>query len=146
MIERLTDKDVEWIIDSLYLIREESPHYSDRTADETHTRSCFGRMLDNPNFIGIKYGHMGFMLGAMADAWYSPDLIAYEELLYVSPDHRGSSVAIRLVKEFVKIAEQASCTKVIAGATTDINDAGVLKLYHRCGFVRSGHLMVRKLV
>jgi len=92
----------------------------------------------NGEIIGLMVGITG--LNFFADTRYSADLA-----LYVVPEHRGSTAAVRLVIEFSKWAADVGCQELRCGVTTGINDEVGAKLYKRFGFKDGGALYVKQI-
>jgi GNAT superfamily N-acetyltransferase len=92
----------------------------------------------NGEIIGLMVGITG--LNFFADTRYSADLA-----LYVVPEHRGSTAAVRLVIEFCKWSEAIGCSDIRCGVTTGINDEVGAKLYKRFGFKDGGALYVKQI-
>lgn len=72
------------------------------------------QLLDNPNIICIQKEGKGIILGLIYPLFYNPDVLVAQELgWWVEPEHRGSPLAIRLLKEFEKEAKNRGASKVI---------------------------------
>lgn len=92
----------------------------------------------NDEIVGLMVGITG--VNFFADTTYAADLA-----LYVVPEHRGSTAAVRLIIEFSKWAQDIGCAEMRCGVTTGINDEVGGKLYKRFGFEFGGTLYVKQI-
>jgi len=73
---------------------------------------------------------------------FSLDLVAFEHVLYLAPEHRRGRLALRLVKKFIDWAKAKGCVQIRPGVTTgDVGKNAVL-LYKAAGFQQVGETFV----
>lgn len=139
MIRPATKDDIPFIIRSLQAMREECALVDLPDNDPEYVSEQLEILFDTPGFVGFVYGEQhGYMFGTIAPMWFCSKLRAYELSLYVKPEHRGCPAAIRLIKQFMRTAEDAGAVEVLAGSYTEIKVEKLYKLYERLGFVRHG--------
>lgn len=86
-------------------------------------------------------GHIfGLMIGMVLASWIGSDLVANDFALYVAPEHRGGTAAVRLVQRFVGWALERGAKQIRPGVST--GDANGERLYERLGFERVGACFV----
>jgi ribosomal protein S18 acetylase RimI-like enzyme len=103
-------------------------------------------MIEQPNFIGyIDSDLRGFMFGMANQTWFDPELNAYELLLYILPEYRGTSLAPRLIKQFEQDAMRLNCIHVRAGVSTHVNEERILRLYERLGYTREANTVSKRI-
>lgn len=141
---RVTQADIPMIIRVCQRIHDESPVYGafDRSLEELVTAN-----LTAMKNAGVLHGIVaedadanayGLMLGVVSAPWYTDRVEACEQTLYVHPEHRGSSIAPRLIKEFEKLCKELGAWQIAAGATTGMTEDRTIQLYERLGYtVRS---------
>lgn len=92
-------------------------------------------LIESGALIGsIDNDFRGFMLMSISPTWYSPELIAAEQCLYIYPEDRGGMLAARLVRACEEMAKARSVTRMCVGASTGIDDARVEEFYQRLGY------------
>lgn len=75
---------------------------------------------------------VGMMAGSKRDQWYSDDVLAAEDLLYVAQENRGTRAAYLLMREFMRWADQIGAQHIRAGVATGTG-AGAERLYKHFG-------------
>src|SRR5262249_36268225 len=90
-------------------------------------------------FVGERGNELVAMfLAAPHEHWACDFLVATEYVMYVHPTARGTSLAARLVAEFVTWARAVGANLAVAGSTTGVNEDLTARLYERRGFTRIG--------
>jgi GNAT superfamily N-acetyltransferase len=80
---------------------------------------------------------VGFMAAHCDEHWMSENRVIVELALYVSPDRRGSSAAVRLLQSFKAWSQKQGAKLVLAGCSTGVGDERAVRLYEKVGFRRS---------
>ncbi len=80
----------------------------------------------------------GFVLGKLIRPWYSPEIQAIEMLVYVLPDKRNTTAAIKMLKMWEQTAKQRGAVLACVGTTTGYRTDAVTKLYTRMGYKSTG--------
>lgn len=81
---------------------------------------------------------IGGMLGFIAEAWYSKLKVAYEMVVMVLPEHRGSRAAWLLIKDFTAWAETAGANQIRVGVGTGPQGYGASRIYGKLGYEAAG--------
>lgn len=146
MLRPIKVEDIGLIIEMLLALHVESPHYNKVQPDEQYVSTTLASMIEQPNFIGhIDCDLRGFMFGIVNQTWFDPELNAYELLLYILPEYRGTSLAPRLIKQFEQDAKRLNCVHVRAGTSTHVNEERTLRLYERLGYTREANTVSKRI-
>jgi GNAT superfamily N-acetyltransferase len=146
MLRPIRADDVGLISEMLLALHVESPHYSKVRPDHEYVRTNLTSMIEQPAFIGyIDVDLRGFMFGIANRTWFDSELNAYELLLYILPDYRGTSLAPRLIKQFEIAARALGCIHVRAGTSTQLNTERTLRLYERLGYTREANTVSKRI-
>ena len=81
---------------------------------------------------------IGAMAGFIQECWFAHGNVAYDFFLYVEPEHRGSSAALRLIRAYEKWARMQNVLEVTLGISTGINTEQTGKFYQRLGYNKVG--------
>ena len=139
-------EDAGLIIQMLLALHVESSHYNKVQPDPSYVRTTLTAMIEQPCFIGhIDVDLRGFMFGIANRTWFDSELNAYELLLYILPDYRGTSLAPRLIKQFESAARALGCIHVRAGTSTQLNTERTLRLYERLGYTREANTVSKRI-
>ena len=146
IISRLSPEDVDTCIGLGWLMHKESA-LSSITFDVAKMKTIANACLSNPDWTCYVAKHnemtIGMMVGFVGQYWFSTERYAMDLALYVHPDHRGSSAAFRLLKEFTIWASQQNVKQIRCGETTRVNPQATAKLYKKMGFEVGGQIFVR---
>jgi GNAT superfamily N-acetyltransferase len=146
MLRPITTDDISRIIEMLLALHVESPHYNLVKPDEHYVSTTLASMIEQPGFIGcIDRDLRGFMFGIANRTWFDPELNAYELLLYILPDYRGTTLAPRLIKQFEIDAKRLDCVHVRAGTSTRVHTERTLRLYERLGYTREANTVTKRI-
>ena len=126
--------DVDFIISCLRQMRTESPVYGECADDPDYVEDTLRQLIRSYTMRGIVEPDKGFLLFSVQPTWFCADIYANEQLLYVVPDCRGSSLAFRLIRQYTVAAYLAGAKYCAAGSSSGINDEKVLELYKHIGF------------
>lgn len=150
MIRRLAADDWTELRDLLLMLHAESALFGSHPIDEEHVCTSVHALLFNSSAIMLGAFNenclQGVMLGVVNNSWYSPRVEAYEMLLAVFPEWRGSSVAYRLIREFERESERLGAEAITVGSSLGIADATAVKLYNRLGYSMSGTGLTKRIV
>ena len=89
---------------------------------------CFFALLDE-ELIGFG----GFLV---TPHFFGNDLVASDFMVYVAPNHRGSSAFYRMLKAYEKWAISLNVVEISLGISTGVRVAETSKLYERLGYKR----------
>ena len=80
----------------------------------------------------------GMMAGQVFEYEFGQSLIASDILVFVSPEHRGGTAFLRLVKEYIEWSKSLSAEMIFLNQTTGTAQEAVARLYQRIGFESVG--------
>lgn len=128
----------------------ESPRFRALPFSEPQLRATFDALLESKDAVvylaePARGGIVGLLAGGVGSHYFSIARYAYDLALYVVPDWRGSSAAIRLVSRFEAFARERGAQEVVLGVSTGVDTARTLKFYERFGYVIHGGSAVRSL-
>lgn len=88
---------------------------------------------------------VGVVLGFVAEFFFSRARHAGELVVYVTPEHRGSWVALKMAQTWIDWAKTTDAVEIEAGVSAEINNAAADRFYERLGFSPVGRSFVRGL-
>lgn len=109
--------------------------------DSEKLASGFIDFIDNHICVVFDDGGIkGFLLAACACPWYMPDAyyIVSEELLYVSPEYRGSGVASEMITDLCSIAVSMNVKEVRINTATGAKQESFDTMATSLGFTKFG--------
>lgn len=140
-VRDFTHTDIDRLIELGRLAHEES-EYRVMTFDENKCRSLCEMIIATPSFIGIvaeKDGQIvGCLVAIVSLAYFSDEKTGGDFLVYVMPEHRGSSAFYRLCQEYVFQARVKGARLIFLRNTTGIMPEKVGEIYERMGFEKVG--------
>lgn len=150
MIHALHRSHVTEIVELLRILREESPEYSYVEDDPIWVASNMDSLIQAEALVGVvdedEEAHIrGFMIGFVAHPWYSKRVDAMEQLLYVHPDFRGGSTAVKLIKRFEELCRSKGAHELQVGASTGMSEHKTVKLYEHMGYTKRSPVLVKRL-
>ena len=145
-IEPLKHGDVESCIMLGFLMHKESA-LNDIPFNIPKMRSIANACLTHPDWschtAKVNDIVVGIVVGLINEFWFSSERYAMDLALYVHPEYRGSSAAIRLLTEFTKWCSTKNVKQIRMGESTRVNPEATKKLYEKVGFEVAGQLFVR---
>lgn len=88
---------------------------------------------------------VGFFCGYIGETFLNNQVNAYEQGLYVTPEHRGGSIAIRLIKHFEDWARLRGAHNVWISQSVGQKTDSTLKFFERLGFTCQGFITFKQL-
>lgn len=88
---------------------------------------------------------IGFLVGVTSQAFHRKGVVAEQKLCYVSPNKRGSTAAMRLVRAFVGWAKLNGATQIFTGTANNRYAEKTSKLFEQLGFRRVGYTHVMEI-
>ena len=106
-------------------------------------------LLANPSVFCMLYlvegKGAGFFLGIVQQMWFSEKKFGFDLALYIKPEHRGGSAAVRMVREFEKFCRASGCSEVNLSSSAEISTELAHRLYLGLGYQDCGFI-VRKQI
>jgi len=146
-----TGRDLSTIVSMARAMHAESPRFSHTNFNPGKVAALAQRLcVENPRgavFIAHDGGGVvGMMAGSVAEHFFGFSLTAFDFALYVRPEHRGGSVAVRLVKAFEEWARAAGAEDIALGISTGVHADRTKQLYERLGYTVVGSTHVKRLI
>lgn len=133
-----SELDIEWIVQELRALPQQSQTYNYVEDDPAWVEGYF-RVMGSALIGAVDADKGAFILGQYGPTWFSSKPTVHEMILWVPEQHRGSRLAIHLIKKFAEVCAHTDAFKIVAGASLDIvNNEKTLRLYELCGFTRVG--------
>lgn len=88
---------------------------------------------------------VGFMAGYIGETFLNHEVNAYEQGLYVVPEHRGSTIAVRLVREFEAWARARGAKNIWLGQSVGQDQGQTLHFFERLGYECQGFITCKTL-
>lgn len=129
-------------------MHEESPRYRGMTFSEKKAIA----MIDNyaswfstgGAFVAELDGQrIGMIAGAVTEHFFTEDKFATDFVVYVKPEHRGSSAAVRLIKAFEEWATEQGVKEICLGVSTEVDPERTVCLYERLGYRMSSYSLLK---
>ena len=151
MVRSMEQRDIPQVLSLMSMLRVESTVFSHYPEDPAYVTNQLTFMVQSPMHIMLidvdNHERLkGVMFGFTGSPWWSPYYEANEMLLAVSEEYRGSSVAVRLIKEFECIAVNRRCMSINVGSSLGINDDRVERLYKHLGYESRGHGLTKRTI
>lgn len=84
---------------------------------------------------------VGSVGGMVGQDWWSDQKFLADNWFYVSPDHRKSSIALKLIKNFIEVANDAKLPVRLGHIFSgDIDRKD--KLFEKLGMIKAGSVFV----
>lgn len=144
-MRNIQEIDIPFIIQTLYELHEESPVYNKVEPDEGYVYNNLENMISSNSFCSVIEPGKGYMFGVVSPTWYDPTMTAYEQILFIRKQYRGSALAIKLVRAFEKDVMSKGVHKLIVGSTTGIMDTRTEFMYERLGYIRVQNVLTKEL-
>lgn len=87
----------------------------------------------------------GYMIGSLADYGFSDAMFAYDRLLYVTQNMRGSVAARMLITAFETWARYHGAQRVLLGVTTGVHTERTEQFYNKLGYATVGRLTMKEI-
>ena len=136
--------DIPWLIEAGEQARQEAPTYGSLTAHPGDQYKRLVLILRRPDlvFVGVCDDATGFVIGALEPTVWFDEVVAVQNLLWVTPAKRGTARAWRLVAAFEQWAIGTEATRVVSGVSSGL-DIGVF--YERLGYTPMGMSYYKEL-
>jgi GNAT superfamily N-acetyltransferase len=85
----------------------------------------------------------GFLGGIVSHHYFADMKYATNLVVYVSPEARGSRAAIKLIREFERVAKERGADEIMLGVTAGFHAPRIEKFYNALGYQTVGALTVK---
>ena len=150
-------EDFPRLLELADMMQQETPEYRDDPIDHTKLLALGEAIVKQvevppPSFAyrvcGFvaenSTGIVGFFMGYMTNAYFGPKILSSDLGLYVTPEHRGGSAAVKLVRAYEEWAIARGAKAMMLGITTGLEEEKTFGLYQRLGFKKVGILCKKK--
>jgi GNAT superfamily N-acetyltransferase len=149
MIRVATFDDIDTLISIGRVMHNESA-YKVLSFNDDKVGALLAGLISEPNgvvFIAERAGViLGGFAGGISDFWFGNDSHAYDYGLFILPEHRGGSAAIRLLAAFESWAKDMGAVWCDVGITTGVHVEQTTRLYQKLGYNQSGVLFRKEVI
>lgn len=134
-MRRATHDDVPRLVEMCAAMHEESRYRRFRISIPK-IESFLHRIIGEKDFIVLVDGEplCAMFFGYANEFWWGEDKESCDLLLYVTPEKRGGLHGARLIRAYVRIAEEMGVADIKIGVSTGIDAERTLRLFERLGF------------
>ena len=126
----------------------EAPNYSNRKFDANALRQNLESVVNGQGAIFVVEAGteiVGGIVCLTAKDWFNDDVIAFEQVFYISPTYRTTQASFLLIDAFIAWSKNMGASRIQCGTTTGINTRGCIRLYERLGFTQYGTVLDMEL-
>lgn len=126
----------------------EAPNYSSRKFDANALRQNLESVVNGQGAIFVvEVGAeiVGGIVCLTTKDWFNDDVIAFEQVFYISPTYRTTQASFLLIDAFIAWSKNMGASRIQCGTTTGINTRGCIRLYERLGFTQYGTVLDMEL-
>ena len=126
----------------------EAPNYSSRKFDANALRQNLESVVNGQGAIFVVEAGteiVGGIVCLTAKDWFNDDVIAFEQVFYISPTYRTTQAPFLLIDAFIAWSKNMGASRIQCGTTTGINTRGCIRLYERLGFTQYGTVLDMEL-
>lgn len=141
-IRPATLSDLPALMDLAHLMHAES-RFAEFPLSESRTAETFARLMaSDDGAVLVMEGEggqiMGGVMGAVTDHWSLSIRVAGELAVFLTPEARRGTAAVRIVRAFEQWAAERGASTVDMGITTGVHTERTGQLYERMGFSFKG--------
>jgi len=137
-IRPIEEDDIAAVVVLGYQMHQESV-YRDFDYNPIKSGNMVHRFISNPDkffaYVGFANGdYTGVLLGSIGEHYFGTDLIASDTLWYVSPQSRGSRVALQLLHTFERWAKDRNAAEVCIGVSSGLSAEKTGSMLQKLGY------------
>lgn len=149
-IRAATEKDIPAMLGLAKRMHGESPRFARLTFSpakcEALLRGLLGGQVVGGVLVAEKAGIIvGMAAGFVVEHFFGIEKVASDLAVYVAPEHRGGSIAVKLIRAFEKVGREGGAVEVTLGISTEVAAERTVALYQDLGYRLSGYLMLKEL-
>lgn len=141
--------DVPALVELGRRMHVESPRFARLAFDPERLASVASNLIPNKDccvLVGDAGGVLiGLFVGFVMQHFFSTASYATDLALYVTPEERGGTLAVRFLRRFEDWARTTGAAEIVPGISTEVEVERTARLYERLGYKRSGLIMRRSL-
>lgn len=138
MICTATASTVQTLIEMGAAMAAEAPHFAGREYDRAKARQAVEYCVEQGSaFVDrdpVTGRVRGMALADLVEHWVMDEVYACDLAVYVQPDCRGSTTAVRLIKAMEVWARGAGAVRLVMGVSTGLLVGRTAGLYRRMGY------------
>lgn len=144
MIRNATYADIDVLIALGRKMHAESPRFSLVSFCSDRLRASLIHMLTSDGGVVLVYECDGKVIGGFAGCitqqWFTTDLVANDNALFIDPLHRGGFAAARLIKQYIALAKARGVHPefIQIGISTGVHQEDTELLFRRIGLKQYG--------
>ena len=126
----------------------EAPNYSSRKFDANALRQNLESVVNGQGAIFVVEAGaeiVGGIVCLTTKDWFNDDVIAFEQVFYISPTYRTTQASFLLIDAFIAWSKNMGASRIQCGTTTGVNTRGCIRLYERFGFTKYGTVLDMEL-
>ena len=149
MIQKITQEHLEEVYELGKQMHEESV-YANKTWNEDKVRKLGSVLAAYPDvFFGrvaiVDNRIVGVLVGHQVEYFFGDDKKAEDLIFYVLPEYRGSSAAIRLLKEFESWAKEKGLKEIFISQSTGVAVEKTQSLFNKLGYTTVGYNTAKEI-
>lgn len=125
----------------------ESPRFQGSNFDTEKTYALVSNLIASDKaaaLVAEKDGVLCGMLGAvLTEDFFGRDLSAVDLVLFVTPEERGGSAAIRLIKEYEAWAASSGAKNITLSISTGVHMERTVCLYEKLGYKMNSYSLIK---
>ena len=124
----------------------EAPGYRDWRFDDDKVDDLLRKLIGGHGCLLVAEVDaviVGGIAGICTAHWFSDEKVATDLALFIDPERRNGTTAVRLVNAFVAWAQLVGARRVQLGVTTGVHPDATARLYQACGLAPSGQLFAK---
>ena len=141
-IRDMTHDDIDSVLALGASLVSEAPNFRTKTFDRNKCDRLLRAMLSTDvhgMFVAEEGSQItGVALMYVTEQLFGPDKFASDILIYVVPEQRGGSTAIKLIKKIEAWASASGVPEVVFGIGTGIHLGKTVRMYEKMGYKVTG--------
>jgi GNAT superfamily N-acetyltransferase len=138
--------DLETIIKLLKIMGLESPIYRRFTPDDEKIVKVLTSFIQSPSaLVLVLDDETGFFIGHIETTLWFVEKFAWEDLLFVLPEKRGTKRAYVLMNAFEEWAMKQNIAEIRLGIGTGVEEQNTAIFFRKLGYLPSGSLFMKEV-
>lgn len=147
-VRRARPEDFPVLVELGRAMQQESPRYRGLSFVDERCLKLLGFLCTSPHGVVLVAENdgqiVGMIVGFASQHFFSEDWTAGELVVYVTPEYRGGSCAVKLIRQYEEWAMSLGVKDISLGISTEIDTDRTADFYGRMGYLPSGRTMVKR--
>lgn len=140
LVRALTVKDLPELLNRIKDAGAESGWKNIFEYDANYIADQLTRMIYDDNWLVIGSNDVGaILIASVSSPWFTPDVIAQEQLFYAHPDIRNKGRVQALIELYIQWAKSKQAKRIHLGVNLGINNDVGNYLCNKFGFSKAGN-------